>query len=164
MYNQLSLKTTIYTRLGPSPPLDCFEKTIPTRQNKKRALTKSTSIAALTKSALFLPFFCCWRYCGIRDPSWAELHHFVNFLNSQLRDAEESIFCITELVGDLLQGFRTFVVRFLIQMSRVRLTIIWDILFFDVEVSVHSPVPETLSSNTIFHINTYFSRISLPDH
>ena len=116
--------------VAPSPPLDCFEKTIPTRQNKKRALTKSTSIAALTKSALFLPFFCCWRYCGIRDPSWAELHHFVNFLNSQLRDAEESIFCNTKLVGDLLQGFRTFVVRFLIEMSRVRLTIILDILFF----------------------------------
>ena len=110
MYNQLSLKTTIYTRLGPSPPLDCFEKTIPcTGQNKKRAL------------------------------------------NSQLRDAEESIFCNTKLVGDLLQGFRTFVVRFLIEMSRVRLTIILEM--FDVEVSVYSSVSETLTSN---NVNIYF--------
>ena len=60
-----------------------------------------------------------FRYCGIHDPSWAELHHFVNFLNIQLRDCEESVFCKPALVGDLLQGFRTFVVRFMIQMSRV---------------------------------------------
>jgi hypothetical protein len=61
----------------------------------------------------------CFRYCGIRDPSWAELFHFVNFLNIQLRDCEESVFCDPVLVGDLLQGFRTFAVRFMIQMSRV---------------------------------------------
>ncbi len=61
----------------------------------------------------------CFRYCGIRDPSWAELYHFVNFLNVQLRDCEESVFCNPLLVGDLLQGFRTFAVRFMIQMSRV---------------------------------------------
>ncbi|XP_046860852.1 E3 ubiquitin-protein ligase rnf213-alpha-like [Xenia sp. Carnegie-2017] len=48
------------------------------------------------------------QYCGIRDPSWAELHHFANFLNVQLRDCEKS----------LLQGFKTFVVRFMIKMSR----------------------------------------------
>jgi hypothetical protein len=61
----------------------------------------------------------CFRYCGINDPSWAELYHFVNFLNVQLRDCEESVFCDPELAGDLLQGFRTFAVRFMIQMSRV---------------------------------------------
>jgi hypothetical protein len=43
----------------------------------------------------------------------------VNFLNIQLRDCEESVFCDPLLVGDLLQGFRTFAVRFMIQMSRV---------------------------------------------
>ncbi|XP_028416584.1 E3 ubiquitin-protein ligase rnf213-alpha-like [Dendronephthya gigantea] len=58
------------------------------------------------------------KYCGIRDPSWAELHHFVNFLNVQLRDCEESVFCNAKLAGDLLQGFKTFVVRFMIEMSR----------------------------------------------
>ena len=60
-----------------------------------------------------------FRYCGIRDPSWAELYHFVNFLNIQLHDCEESVFCNPQLVGDVLQGFRTFAVRFMIQMSRV---------------------------------------------
>ena len=64
----------------------------------------------------------CFRYCGIRDPSWAELYHFVNFLNIQLRDCEKSVFCNPALVGDLLQGFRTFAVRFMIQMSRVSLS------------------------------------------
>ena len=68
--------------------------------------------------------FLLERYCGIKDPSWAELQHFVNFLNTQLCDGDKSIFCNTDLVGDLLQGFRTFVVRFLIQMSRVRILII----------------------------------------
>ncbi|XP_046861644.1 E3 ubiquitin-protein ligase rnf213-alpha-like [Xenia sp. Carnegie-2017] len=58
------------------------------------------------------------QYCGIRDPSWAEIHHFVNFLNVQLRDCEKSVFCHTKLVGDVLQGFKTFVVCFMIQMSR----------------------------------------------
>ncbi|XP_046861659.1 E3 ubiquitin-protein ligase RNF213-like [Xenia sp. Carnegie-2017] len=56
--------------------------------------------------------------CGISDPSWTELHHFVNFLNVQLRDCEKSVFCNAKLVRDVLQGFKTFVVRFMIQMSR----------------------------------------------
>ena len=60
------------------------------------------------------------RNCGIEDPSWAELRHFVNFLNSQLQACEESSFCNMELVGDTLEGFRSFVVRFMILMSRVR--------------------------------------------
>ncbi|XP_078381354.1 E3 ubiquitin-protein ligase rnf213-alpha-like isoform X3 [Oculina patagonica] len=58
------------------------------------------------------------RNCGIEDPSWAELRHFVNFLNSQLQACEESSFCNMELVGDTLEGFRSFVVGFMILMSR----------------------------------------------
>ena len=54
------------------------------------------------------------------DPSWAELRHFVNFLNSQLQACENSTFCNMELVGDTLEGFRSFVVQFMILMSRVR--------------------------------------------
>ena len=54
------------------------------------------------------------------DPSWAELRHFVNFLNSQLQACEDSAFCNMELVGDTLEGFRSFVVQFMILMSRVR--------------------------------------------
>ncbi|KAK2555497.1 E3 ubiquitin-protein ligase rnf213-alpha [Acropora cervicornis] len=56
--------------------------------------------------------------CGIRNPSWAELRHFVNFLNSQLQSCEESTFCNMEHVGDTLEGFRSFVVNFMILMSR----------------------------------------------
>ncbi|PFX29705.1 E3 ubiquitin-protein ligase RNF213 [Stylophora pistillata] len=58
------------------------------------------------------------RHCGIENPSWAEIRHFVNFLNSQLQSCEESSFCNMELVGDTLEGFRSFVVRFMILMSR----------------------------------------------
>ena len=61
-----------------------------------------------------------FRNCGIEDPSWAELRHFVNFLNSQLQSCEESTFCNMEHVGDTLEGFRSFVVHFMILMSRVR--------------------------------------------
>ena len=66
-------------------------------------------------------FQCLFRYrhCGMHDPSWAELRHFVNFLTTQLRACEESHFCNMALVGDDLEGFRTFVVGFMILMSRV---------------------------------------------
>ncbi|XP_022806306.1 E3 ubiquitin-protein ligase RNF213-like [Stylophora pistillata] len=58
------------------------------------------------------------RNCGVENPSWSELRYFVNFLNYQLRDCEESTFCKTSLVEDTLEGFRTFVVNFMIIMSK----------------------------------------------
>ena len=61
-----------------------------------------------------------FRNCGVVDPSWAELRHFVNFLNSQLQACEASAFCNMKLVGDTLKDFRSFVVQFMILMSRVR--------------------------------------------
>ncbi|XP_035771851.1 E3 ubiquitin-protein ligase rnf213-alpha-like [Neolamprologus brichardi] len=57
-------------------------------------------------------------YCGITDPSWAELRNFVWFLNLQLKDCENSDFCKFELVGDTLCGFKNFVVEFMILMSK----------------------------------------------
>ncbi|XP_052808614.1 E3 ubiquitin-protein ligase rnf213-alpha-like isoform X2 [Mya arenaria] len=57
------------------------------------------------------------RYCGVRDPSWSELHHFVWFLNTQLVDFEQNQFVSVAAAEDL-PGFATFVLRFLIQMSR----------------------------------------------
>ena len=67
------------------------------------------------------------RHCGIPDPSWSEIRHFVSFLNSQLRDCEQSCYCNMKLMRAVLagpdvlnlEGFRSFVVRFMIQMSRV---------------------------------------------
>ncbi|KAL3881536.1 hypothetical protein ACJMK2_027968, partial [Sinanodonta woodiana] len=57
------------------------------------------------------------RHCGVPDPSWAELHHFVRFLDTQLGNFENSSFCSSALVKDL-PGFQYFVLKFLIQMSR----------------------------------------------
>ncbi|XP_041646892.1 E3 ubiquitin-protein ligase rnf213-alpha-like isoform X2 [Cheilinus undulatus] len=57
-------------------------------------------------------------YCGIIDPSWAELRNFVWFLNRQLQDCEYSVFCKYEFVGDTLRGFKNFVVEFMILMSK----------------------------------------------
>ncbi|XP_047563764.1 E3 ubiquitin-protein ligase RNF213 isoform X1 [Lutra lutra] len=57
-------------------------------------------------------------YCGLINPSWAELRNFAGFLNYQLRDCETSLFCDPRLVGDTLQGFKNFVVTFMIFMAR----------------------------------------------
>ncbi|XP_035997551.1 E3 ubiquitin-protein ligase rnf213-alpha [Fundulus heteroclitus] len=57
-------------------------------------------------------------YCGVLDPSWAELRNFAWFLNLQLQDCENSVFCNVEFVGDTLQGFKNFVVEFMILMSK----------------------------------------------
>ncbi|XP_053495453.1 E3 ubiquitin-protein ligase rnf213-alpha [Ictalurus furcatus] len=57
-------------------------------------------------------------YCGIADPSWAELRNFSWFLNLQLQDCETSIFCNMDIVGDTLRGFRKFVVDFMILMAK----------------------------------------------
>ena len=55
--------------------------------------------------------------CGVMNPSWLVLHHFVHFLNAQLTDCEKSVFCDMKLVGEELPGFRAFVVRFLLNMA-----------------------------------------------
>ncbi|XP_064641334.1 E3 ubiquitin-protein ligase rnf213-alpha-like isoform X1 [Lineus longissimus] len=66
------------------------------------------------------PFF--WldlllRYCGVENPSWAELRHFISFLNIQLHDCEHSDFC-SDILKDVFPGFTAFVVNFMIQMSK----------------------------------------------
>ena len=52
-----------------------------------------------------------------KNPSWSEIIHFASFLNTQLLDCEKSSFCDSNLTGDLLPGFKSFVVQFMIQMS-----------------------------------------------
>ena len=71
----------------------------------------------LLKSVIIVSF----RHCGVRNPSWAELQNFVKFLNIQLYDCEESVYCneAIPVVCDVLQGFKPFVVKFMIRMSRV---------------------------------------------
>uniref|UniRef100_A0A1X7SD92 RN213 ligase n=1 Tax=Amphimedon queenslandica TaxID=400682 RepID=A0A1X7SD92_AMPQE len=58
------------------------------------------------------------KQCGVKDPSWSELKHFVEFLNTQLRLCENSIFCNEDIVGDVMSGLKTFVVKFMIRMSK----------------------------------------------
>ena len=53
------------------------------------------------------------------DPSWSELIHFVQFLDLQLRSCEVSVFCNEELVRDVLAGLKTFIVKFMVRMSKV---------------------------------------------
>ncbi|XP_066446475.1 E3 ubiquitin-protein ligase RNF213-like [Eleutherodactylus coqui] len=57
-------------------------------------------------------------HCGVIDPSWAELRNFAWFLNLQLKDCESSVFCDFQHVGDLLPGFKWFVVNFMIIMAK----------------------------------------------
>ncbi|CAJ1075083.1 E3 ubiquitin-protein ligase rnf213-alpha [Xyrichtys novacula] len=57
-------------------------------------------------------------YCGMMDPSWAELRNFAWFLNLQLQDCETSVFCDATFTGDTLAGFKTFVVDFMILMAK----------------------------------------------
>lgn len=57
-------------------------------------------------------------YCGVTDPSWAELRNFSWFLNYQLQDCESSVFCDSDFTGDTLAGFKTFVVDFMILMAK----------------------------------------------
>ena len=57
-------------------------------------------------------------YCGMPDPSWAELKNFSWFLNVQLKDCENSIFCDRDFLADQLPGFKDFIVKFMILMAR----------------------------------------------
>ena len=57
--------------------------------------------------------------CGVKDPSWMELSHFVRFLDIQLNSCEKSVFCNEVVVGDIMSGLKTFVVKFMVRMSKV---------------------------------------------
>ena len=59
----------------------------------------------------------------MKDPSWVELNHFLKFLDIQLSSCEKSIFCNEDLVGDVMPGLKTFVVKFMIRMSKVNTSI-----------------------------------------
>lgn len=57
--------------------------------------------------------------CGMKNPTWSEIHHFVKFLDLQLQSCENCIFTDPSYTQDVLSGFKEFVVRFMIRMSRV---------------------------------------------
>ena len=57
-------------------------------------------------------------HCGIVQPSWAEVRNFVSFLDRQLSDCDNSDYCHSGLLEQDWKGFRSFVVKFMILMSR----------------------------------------------
>ena len=57
--------------------------------------------------------------CGVKEPSWSEIRHFVKFLDLQLQSCEKSVFTDPKFVGDIMAGLKEFVVKFMIRMSRV---------------------------------------------
>ena len=59
------------------------------------------------------------RSCGVHSPSWLEIRNFVMFLDIQLHSCQNSVFCDAALVGDVMKGLKGFVVKFMIQMSKV---------------------------------------------
>ncbi|XP_026723294.1 E3 ubiquitin-protein ligase rnf213-alpha-like [Athene cunicularia] len=60
---------------------------------------------------------CLMEFCGRSSPSWTELSNFTHFLNFQLQKCEKSVFC-SLVVGAEFSGFKTFVVKFMIAMSK----------------------------------------------
>ena len=65
-------------------------------------------------------YFHCFSYCGVKDPSWSEIHHFVKFLDLQLESCEKSVFTTPAFIEDVMAGLKGFVVKFMMRMSRVR--------------------------------------------
>ena len=69
------------------------------------------------------------RKCGLKDPSWTEIHNFVVFLDFQLKCCENSVFCDVQFVGDVMSSrkrpvrssMKEFIVKFMISLSRVSL-------------------------------------------
>ena len=65
-----------------------------------------------------LKYSLFFRYCGIGDPSWLELRNFIHFFSKNLEDSENSDFT-SVFTSSIFAGFKTFVVSFLLQMSKV---------------------------------------------
>jgi len=59
------------------------------------------------------------RYCGVLNPSWYEISHFVRFLNIQLHSSETSHY-----LKKTVTGLKTFVVKFLVRMSKVIMNVL----------------------------------------
>lgn len=55
---------------------------------------------------------------GVTDPSWMELRNFLYFLNTQIADCEQSVFCKADLT-ETLPLFKKFVVKFMLIMAKV---------------------------------------------
>ena len=81
--------------------------------------TLLTYIPVLIVASECVPQFTNCSKCGIRDPSWVEIHHFIKFMSFQLNACELSAFCDETLVGDVLSGLKRFVTKFTLRMAQV---------------------------------------------
>ena len=100
-----NLDAFAYTGLIEGEPKDCLHMIL-------------QYISASSNCILFIKLLYC-RKCGVKDPSWSEIRHFVKFLDLQLQSCEKSVFIDPKLVGDVMAGLKGFVVKFMIRMSRV---------------------------------------------
>lgn len=87
------------------------------RYKQKENLDQFTFHPRVLKVAERECLACLMEFCGRRDPSWTELSNFTHFLNFQLRKCEQSVFC-SSVVGQEFHGFKTFVIKFMIAMSK----------------------------------------------
>lgn len=55
------------------------------------------------------------KHCCVQEPTWAEVSNFTSFLNYQMKMCNDSDFSNCQ---DDLPGFRKFITKFLIQMSK----------------------------------------------
>ena len=58
------------------------------------------------------------KHCNINQPSWAEIRNFASFLDKQLSDCDNSDYCQSGVMGQEWMGFKSFVVKFMLHMSR----------------------------------------------
>ena len=56
--------------------------------------------------------------CRINQPSWAEVRNFTSFLDKQLSDCDNSDYCQSGIMEQEWKGFKSFVVKFMLHMSR----------------------------------------------
>ncbi|KAK7488216.1 hypothetical protein BaRGS_00020523, partial [Batillaria attramentaria] len=104
LFDQQKFQSEVYQR--PYQYLAAYDKgREPQPYNKKGAAvgTQNDCLTILLK------------YCKVRNPSWSELTQFVGFLNKQLLDFENSLYCA---MSEDLPDFAVFVLRFLITMSQ----------------------------------------------
>ena len=56
--------------------------------------------------------------CGVKNPSWSELNHFITFFSNQMSACDKSDFYRTLSVEGGWEGFKPFIVKYMIIMSR----------------------------------------------
>ena len=98
----------------------------------------------------------------MKEPSWAEIRHFVKFLDLQLESCEGSVFTKPEIIGDIMTGLKGFIFKFMIHMSRVRSSSNQE-AFTNPHLQEYQPKNPLYIPVTIFS-RCDVSRTSLPPH